>query len=507
MISREPSEMARKTGHGAAWMVGATIGAKILGVVSQLILAALLAKEDFGVVALCYTTMAFAMVAQQFGVREVLIRSQKRYSTLLGPGLLLAIGSSGIAGVLTIAVAPALAHAWSEPRIIGPLIVLAIEMPLSAAGLVIGARLEIDMRFKAIALIDLWTLSVSALLAISLALVGAGVYSFIVPKVLATLARLVIYWRLTKPVPRLRRVRALMPRFFTASTPIVLGALLIAVAQNGDYAILGAVLPTAQVGIYYFAFVQSTQFAILLNTGLVRVLLPTLSSIRNDESRQVRAMFETVRLLAVPAAGFCVLQATLAGPFLRFFFGNRWIEAIPLLQLLSFAAAPTMACWPWQALVLAQGRYWLKTAIHALSAIGLLTTMAVAISAAEFFQVDMLIAVTLGVALFRLLSGPMALWLACRRGGVTLRSIFRANFWPTIGAVITIALPGFALGVVLPDWTMLLLAPSLLAFYAIWLIFFGRDTALLLLRRLEDVFPHPAFSRLSEWIGSCSRKR
>ena len=415
-----------------------------LSVITQLVLAALLAQEDFGVIALCYALSAFAGIVNNFGVREVLIRSQQSYRILLGPGLLLAVSASSIAGLLMVIAAPAFAQIWSEPRIVGPAVVLAAEMPLAAAAGVIGARLEIDMRFRSVALIQVSTLFGSALLSITLAAAGAGVYAFVVPKFVATLARLLVNWRIAKPSPRFRRARALMPRFFVAATPMIIGAILIAVAQNADYAILGVVLTSAQVGIYYFAFVQSTHVAHLLNAGLVKVLLPTLSSMRSDEPRQVRAMLETVRLLALPAAGICVLQATLAGPFLRLLFGERWVESIPLLQLLSLAAAPTMACWPWQVLVLAQGRYWLKTGINALSAMVLVSAVLIGIAIGETSEWDTLLTVTSAVALIRLVSAPAALWLVCRRGGTTFLSIVNASFRPALGAAITIAVPGSA---------------------------------------------------------------
>ena len=481
-------------------MTGVSFGSKAMSAVSQLALAAILAQEEFGAIALCFTLSGFAEIVNNFGFREVLIRSQQRYRILLGTGMLLAVSASVIAGLLLVIMAPVFAQIWTEPKIVGPTMVLAAELPFAAAAGVISARLEIDMRFRTLALVDLGLVAGSAFLSIALALAGAGVYAFVVPKLVATVARLIFIWRIAKPRLQFRRARALMPRFFVAAVPMIVGAILIAVVRHGDYAILGIVLTTSQVGFYYFAFVQSIQVAILLNVGLVKVLLPALSTMRNDEHRQARAMLLTVRLLALPAAGMCVLQATLAGPFLRLLFGERWLESIPLLQLMSLAAAPTMACWPWQVLVLAQGRYWLKTGIHALSALGLLSAVLVGIEIAGSTEWDTLITITSAVALLRLVSAPTALWLVCRRGGTTFASIINASFRPALGAAISIALPGFLLSQVLPDWAMLLSAPFLVVFYAVWLVSFEWEIASMFMLRLEDAAPAPVIKRFSKWL-------
>lgn len=495
-----PSKLGRRAGRGAAWVTASTLASKAVGVLSQLVLAALLAQEDFGVIALCYTAVAFAAPLGQFGVREVLIRSQGRYSLLLGPAILLEVGASVLAAAIVLGVAPLLANLWSTPAIIGPMLVLAIEMPIAAATRVTSARLEIDMRFRAIAKLDIWSMAGTAVLSVALAAAGAGAYAFVVPRVIVTLLRFAAIWRMTQPAPRFRRVRALLPRFYVAAGPMFFGALLLAVGRNADYAILGVVLTTAQVGVYYFAFAQSTQVATLLNTGLTRVMLPALSTLRDDEPRQVRVLLQTTRLLALPAAGMCVLQATLAGPFLRLLFGERWLDAIPVLQLLSLAAAPAIACWPWQGLLLAQGRYWLKLRIHAFGATMLVTAVAIGIVLAKLWQLETLITVTAAVMVSRLISAPLSLWVACRGDATILWEILKCTYRPTIGALLTIGVPGFALAPVLSDWAMLALAPLLLLLYALWLLVLERESLVLFLDRLGQAMPHPAVLRVSDYV-------
>jgi uncharacterized membrane protein len=130
----------------------------------------------------------------------------------------------------------------------------------------------------------------------------------------------------------------------------------------------------------------------------------------------------------------------------------------------------------------------------------LLSAVLVGIAIGRSSEWDALITVTSAVALFRLVSAPTALWLASRHGGTTFASIINASFRPALGAAISIAVPGFLLSQVLPDWAMLLSAPLLVVFYAVWLVFFEWGSTSVFLHRLEDAAPVPAVARCSRWL-------
>src|SRR4051812_25584667 len=57
--------------RGAVWMAAQTVLSKFAGIAGQLVLAWLLAREDFGLVSLAYAWTALPSVIQQIGAREV----------------------------------------------------------------------------------------------------------------------------------------------------------------------------------------------------------------------------------------------------------------------------------------------------------------------------------------------------------------------------------------------------------------------------------------------------
>ena len=91
---------------GAAWMIGMRMTIRVLGVISMLILARLLAPSDFGLVALATLVMGVVETMGQFGFDNAIIQNQaanhRHYNTAwtlnLIRGLLSALMLVALAG-------------------------------------------------------------------------------------------------------------------------------------------------------------------------------------------------------------------------------------------------------------------------------------------------------------------------------------------------------------------------------------------------------------------------
>src|SRR5262249_50567491 len=91
--------------------------------------------------------------------------------------------------------------------------------------------------------------------------------------------------------------------------------------------------------------------------SLTAVLFPALVHYRDDPGRQLDAALLVSQMLSAIAMPACFLQAALAGPALALFFGTRWREAEPLIQLLSIGLAFDASAWAAGALLGARGEF------------------------------------------------------------------------------------------------------------------------------------------------------
>ena len=192
-----PMSLADRTSRGVAWMSIQTLLAKFLGLVTQLLLAKFLLREDFGLYGLAMTVYAFAAVLHQAGIQEVLIQRQRSFRLWANAGFWISCLTGLLAFAGTVAAAPLAArfYQYDDPHELIRLIsILAVNFPIAAAGAVCRARLQIEMRFRPLAMIGAVQILLDSVLKIVLAWCGLGAFSFAYATVGSGLALLVMCW-------------------------------------------------------------------------------------------------------------------------------------------------------------------------------------------------------------------------------------------------------------------------------------------------------------------------
>jgi PST family polysaccharide transporter len=120
--------------------------------------------------------------------------------------------------------------------------------------------------------------------------------------------------------------------------------------------VLGAI-SLAVAGDYYFAFNLSMTTTTLLVGNMGSVLMPALCKLQDDPKRQTTAAlnaFSAISLLALPVS---FMQAAASGPILRLIWHDKWLTAVPILEVLSIGMAFQVLGVPGNCLLTAQGRF------------------------------------------------------------------------------------------------------------------------------------------------------
>ena len=304
-------------------MVGATLAGKLVSGLGQIVLALLLLPEECGLGALAFPVMAFSRAMEQLGLREILIREQDRFDRWVNSAMWVA-GAVGILGMLvTAAFAPIAPRIFdTDPTLTLLILVLAPASPLLSMAQICEAKLERDMRYARVTSIQMSVVTSQMLLAILFAALGFGALSFVLPRPITGLARLIYTWRLVRPRVKRSPQFHRWPKLMRAGLPVMGTAILMASMENADYVILGLITTSAGVGFYYFAFMQSTQLMQVFSQNLMRVFVPSLSTLKDDPQKQTRTYLRGIKLLGLGVVPLCVIQAACAAPLLRRLFGE-----------------------------------------------------------------------------------------------------------------------------------------------------------------------------------------
>lgn len=409
------------------WLVGQTLGSKAVGMLGQIVLAWFLLPADFGLVALAYTVSAFANLFQQAGLKEILVQRQKHFARWANAGFWMSLALSSAAGLIMAGAAPLAARLYHAPGLTGLVWVLALCAPANALSVVPTARLQIQLRFRAQAvlafLVNFGTIALSVLLAWA----KFGAYSFVVPRLVMALVQAAAFWWLvaeTEAGVRRHPVRARLQlrrwRFLVGDSFLLMGAAVCyTIFSVGDYTALGLAHEEAVVGVYYFAFNLSTQAVALLTVNLWGVLMPALTKLQDEPGRQLRAFLSAARLMALVSVPCGLLQAALSEPGIRIFFAAKWYPAIPVLQALSIGMTFMMIGVPAGTLLQAQGRF--KTLFYV--AMGSAVGFVALVSAAALFGAAL--AMGVAVAVFYAAYGAISLYATVRPAGGSWRDVTR----------------------------------------------------------------------------------
>ncbi len=332
----QPS-FSRAAIHGTAWRYTTFFAGKLMVFLSTIILARLLTKDEFGVVAYAVTTINFLDVASDLGIGPALIyhrENPRTRSTAFWLGILVSIGLFG----LTWLVAPLAGLYFRDERAAQVIRVLALTFPLSAIGDTHNAILRKTLAFNRIFIPDFLSAMTKGLASVVFAYLGYGAWSLILGQLAGVLANVISLWIVTPWHPRFEFDPTLARSLLGYGAHIVGVDSLAILLLNLDYLLVGRYLGSEALGVYTLAFrlpdLLILQFARILST----VLFPVYTRMKETTGSLARGFFMTTRYVSLMSMPLGIGLALVARPFTLVVFSQKWIEAVPVIQAIAIYA-------------------------------------------------------------------------------------------------------------------------------------------------------------------------
>lgn len=484
------------------WVVAQAVASRGVTAIQQVVLAWLLTESDFGLIGLTYTVSSFVKLMANPGVDVVLVQRLRHFRHWATPAFWFGLAMGVVGGILMFATAPFAAWVYGQPQLIGLIGVLAIAAPIQTLQIVPKAQLQMQMRFRAVVLLGLFTSVLTAVFTISAAYFGMGAYSFVIPvPIVATIVGVVNWW-LARPPVHLRLEFSRWKHLLGNSASLGGTGFLHTISNQADYIALGLMgFSEAAIGTYVFAFNIALQPLQLLSGGIPVVLFPSLSHLTLEPEKQVRATLRAMRLLTLVTIPFCLLQILMSEPIFRLAFPARWLDAVLPCQLLTLGLMFNATAWPSHSLMLAQGRF------HEQFLVALIGTVVfVLILGCVMWLHPSIVSVAAGVAIWHCINSPYLHWAATRHY-TTWGSYLAETYRPFLaGAVAAVACA--ILHRNLPDTVVgnfiALIAGGLLfaAIYLVFIFLLARDTLYDLGNQLAPLWKLLQRSKTADTIGN-----
>ncbi|WP_309081081.1 lipopolysaccharide biosynthesis protein [Zhihengliuella sp.] len=306
----------------------------VVQLLSTIVLARLLAPEDFGLFAMVFAVAGLATVVGDFGLSSAAIQarefSSRQRSNLwwlsLGLGLLLW-------GVLWI-LAPLIENFYDRDGVAEMLRILGVGFVLSSASAQYVADLTRKLRFGWLAVSEIGALVLAFMTAVIAALAGAGAWALVFQQVayaFALLAMATAAGRWFPGLPRSAPMRSLVK--FGGNT---LGVQLLSyLSTNVDSIVLGRVAGPVQLGLYDQAYRLFKVPVQQIAAPLTRVALPLLARRQDDLPGFSRYVVVAQTGLSYALGSAFVIGAALSEPVVGLLLGGQWDAAVPLFAVLA----------------------------------------------------------------------------------------------------------------------------------------------------------------------------
>ena len=310
----------------------------VLRIGSMMALARLLDPKDFGLVGMVTVVTGAFSLFKDAGLSVVTVQraviTEDQISALFWINLLVGAVIAAACGLL----APALAHFYGEPRLLGVTIAMAAGFVFNAAGVQHSALLQRQMRFVAQASIDIGSWVASALIGVGLALAGYGYWALVWMSVSLPAFASGGAWMATRwiPGPPRRGVGVLSMMRFGGT--VTLNTLVVYVAYNVDKLLVGRLWGAAALGIYGRAYQLVSIPTENLNSALGGVAISALARLQDDAIRFKSYFLKSYSLVLVVTVPVTIAGALFAPDVIGVLLGPKWTAAVPLFRLM----APTI---------------------------------------------------------------------------------------------------------------------------------------------------------------------
>jgi PST family polysaccharide transporter len=336
---KERATVERSFYSATAWLLGNQLITRLVNFGSGIIIARLLAPVDFGLMSLALTFSNLITLVGNIGVGHFLIYRREEKQEYLTAGFWLALTASAGLFCLQAAAAPLVATFYGNATVASIMIVYGVAFYLIAPlGSIHNVLLQKRMHFRRLVIPQLATTVLSTILTIVMASLGFGVWSLVIPSLLAFPVSVVLSWRLCEWRPSLRLHTKHWGEMFRYGKNVLGNDLVNYVNSNIDYIIIGKLLGPSLLGLYTFAFNQSTMIVLLLYALFSQVVFPILARLQSESDVLRASTMKFARIGMALVIPITFLQFVVAEEFIRVIYGSKWAEAVaPFRWLLLFA--------------------------------------------------------------------------------------------------------------------------------------------------------------------------
>lgn len=414
---------------GAVWSFVEKGGQQGLAFLVFMILARILGPTEYGLANLCFIFFTMAsMVTMSLvdGIVSLQVEDDLRLSSLFWSTVAVGLAFSA----LCLGAAAPLAAFMEEPRLIGLLRWFSVIPILVAVAAVPNLLILKELEFRVYAIRTLTATAVGGAVGIWMASQGFGAYAIIGQQITFFAITNVVMWLSISWRPRAIYSFAAFREVAKPGMGLMSINVLSFLDGQAPRFFIGKLLGPSPLG--HFAMATRLRFALteIFVTSPLAVVYPALAKI--DTKEEQRLLAKTITYLgALVTFPILAISSATAPQYVPILFGEKWVEAIPLLQIYIVGAA-TLPCF-----IVAQQLFRTHNKMRDSFRFSCFTLVVNLSMNLLLFRDNGLIWMASGIIVSSYLCLPLYIGLLKRLVGISLWFVFPSMGVPALGAVLS----------------------------------------------------------------------
>lgn len=343
---------------GVKWTTLSMIIVTVTQIIQLSILARYLTPRDFGLMAMVMVVTGFAQAFMDMGISNAIIFKQKVTHLQLSSLYWLNIGSGTTLFLVTMIIAHPISMFYNEAKLAELLTWISATFLISAFGNQYRIMLQKELRFHILSIIEIVAALGTFGISVALAMAGYGVYSLVFGFLSGSLISnfLTVAVGIKQHRPSLVYDHGVIKEFINFGL-FQMGEKTITYF-NGQFDVLliGKLLGSEILGIYSIAKNLSMKPAAILNPVITKVAFPIMAKVQHDDRHLKSIYLRTINYLSSLNFPIYLAIVIFAKPIIMLLAGEKWHEAVPVLQILSLYFLVRSTGNPVGTLLLAKGR-------------------------------------------------------------------------------------------------------------------------------------------------------
>ena len=281
--------------------------------------------------------MAIARSFVNSGFGNALIRKKDRTEVDCSTAFYFNVAVAALLYGVLFLLAPAIAAFYNTPLLTDVVRVYSLTLIIGSLGIVPRALRSVAVDFKTQAYASVISVIVSGLVGLYMAYSGFGVWALVWQAIISSCVSVAVIWMLARWRPLLVYSWESFRSMFSYGSRLLASGLLHTVYTHASSILIGKFYTPAELGNYDRGNSIASLPSLRLSDVFHSVTFPILSKLQDDDERLKNVYHKYVAMTSLVIFFIMTLLAVVARPLVLLLLTEKWLGAVPFLQVVCFA--------------------------------------------------------------------------------------------------------------------------------------------------------------------------